>query len=236
MTESELSARLEAFAAAARKMGDYGLMRCSSGNLSWRLDDERMLVKSSRAWMADLTPEDISICRISDGEHLSGRRPSVEFNLHAGCLRVRPEMDVVLHFQTPAATALACSKNLAEIDFFVIPEIPFYIGPIGLVPYVFPGTPQLAEAVTGVMQTHDMAILANHGLVTIGRDFADVTQKAAFFELACDLILRAGPQVRTLTPDAVSELRSACARTLPRRYVQEGLQGNRPAGPRRHRC
>lgn len=206
MIEPELSARLEAFAAAARKMGAYDLMRCSSGNLSWRLDAEHMLVKSSRAWMADLTTDDISVCRIADGHHLSGRKPSVEFNLHAGCLRVRPEMDVVLHFQTPAATALACSKNLSDVNFFVIPEIPYYIGPIGIVPYILPGTPQLADAVTEVMRTHDMAVLANHGLVTIGRDFADALQKATFFELACDLILRTGAQLQPLSPEAVEEV------------------------------
>lgn len=216
MTDHELSARLESFAAAARKMGEYALMRCSSGNLSCRLDSERMLVKSSRAWMVELTPGDISVCRISDGQHLSGRKPSVEFNLHAGCLRVRPEMEVVLHFQTPAATALACSRNLVETNFSVIPEIPYYIGPIGIVPYILPGTPELAEAVTHVMRTHDLAVLMNHGLVTIGRDFQDVIQKAIFFELACDILLRTGKEIQPLTPEAIAvslELGRGASRT-----------------------
>jgi ribulose-5-phosphate 4-epimerase/fuculose-1-phosphate aldolase len=201
------AAQLEDFAAAARKMGSYGLMRCSSGNLSRRLDAERMLVKSSRSWMADLTADDISVCRIADAQHLSGRKPSVEIGFHAGCLRVRADINVVLHFQTPAATALACSKNLREINFFAIPEMAYYIGPIGIVPYILPGTAELASAVTGTMRTHDLAVLTNHGLVTVGKDFDDVIQKATFFELACDIILRAGSNLQPLTPAAIAALR-----------------------------
>ena len=40
----------------------YGLVH-SSGNLSWRIDDERMLVTASKTWMAELTPEAVAAVR-----------------------------------------------------------------------------------------------------------------------------------------------------------------------------
>ena len=97
---------LESFVAAARRCAAYGLMRCSSGNLSCRLDGQRMLVKASRAWMSDLTTNDVAVCRIGDGAPLNGKTPSVEIGFHSGILRGRPDVNVVLHFQTPAATTL----------------------------------------------------------------------------------------------------------------------------------
>lgn len=197
-----------AFAAAARKVAAYGLVRCSSGNLSCRLDDDRLLVKASRAWMAELSPDDIALCRIADGAALSDTRPSVEIGFHAGVLRVRPEMNVVLHFQSPAATALACRADLAAINFFVIPEIPYYIGPIAVVPYILPGSKELAEAVTAALRTHDLAILANHGQVTCAKTFDEAIQKAAFFEFACDLLLRAEGKLQPLSSQAVASLRN----------------------------
>ena len=43
-------------------------------------------------------------------------------------------------------------RDLEKINFFVVPEIPFYIGPIGIVPYIMPGTRELADAVTSAMK------------------------------------------------------------------------------------
>lgn len=201
-------AQLQAFACASRRAASYGLMRCSSGNMSFRLDADRMLVKASRCWMSDLTENDIALCRIADGSPLNGKKPSVEIGFHAGVLRGRPDVNVVLHFQSPAATTLACSEP-QRIDYFAIPEIPYYIGPIGIVPYILPGSPALAVAVVEAMRDHDLAVMANHGLVTAGKDYDDTIQKAVFFELACDIILRAGPSLRPLSPQAAAELGAA---------------------------
>ena len=169
--------------------------------MSQRIDDQRMLITASRTWLGTLTAEDVSVLRISDGELLSGRKPSVEIGIHTGSLRARPEMDVVLHFQTPAATTLACRPD--EVDYFVIPEIPYYIGRIARVPYIMPGTAELAAAVTAAIADHDMVQLSNHGQVTVGRDFAHAIQNAAFFELACEIILGGGTAMSAADANAL---------------------------------
>jgi ribulose-5-phosphate 4-epimerase/fuculose-1-phosphate aldolase len=197
---------IDTFVTAARRVGAMGLARCSSGNLSWRIDGERMLVTASKAWMADLTADQVVLCRVADCEPLAGGRPSIETRFHAGILRARPEMNVVLHFQSPAATTLACS-DLEGVDLNVIIEVPFYIGPVAVVPYLPPGSQELADAVVAAMAEHDMAQLRNHGQVTVGRDLDDAIQRAAFFELACDVVLRAGDRVRPLSGEAVEALR-----------------------------
>ncbi len=198
---------LEAFAAASRKAARYGLMRCSSGNLSWRLDDGLMLVKASRSWMSDLTADDIAVCRIETGEPINDRKPSVEIGFHAGVLRTREDVNVVLHFQAPFATTLVCSDPSA-VNYFAIPEIAYYIGPIGIVPYILPGTKELAAEVMRVMKNHNLAQLTNHGQVTVGRDFDEAIQRAVFFELACEVIVRAGERLKPLSAEAVALLRA----------------------------
>jgi len=208
-----IPATFEQFAAAARKCAAMGLIRCSSGNLSCRLDAQRMLVKASRAWMSELTEDEVALCRIADGASLNGKTPSVEIGLHAGVLRTRPDCNVVLHFQSPAATTLACRRDLGQIGFSVIPEIPYYVGPIGIVPYILPGTPELADAVVEAMRDHDLAVLASHGQVTVGNDFDEAIQRAVFFELACELIVRGGERIEPLPQDAIDQLRSASRRS-----------------------
>ena len=200
--------RLNAFIEAAHRVAEHGLVRCSSGNLSCRLDGEHMLMTASRSWMSNLTAGQVAVCRIADAACVNGLRPSVEIGLHAGVLRERPGIGVVLHFQSPFATTLACSDPSA-MGYSVIIEVPYYIGPVAVVPYFPPGSGELAEAVTAAMRHHDVAMLQNHGQVTAGSDFDDAIQRAVFFELACEIIVRAGRHVRPLPEEAARALRDA---------------------------
>lgn len=195
------------FIRTCRDAAARGLLACSSGNLSRRLDGGRMLVTRTRSWLGDVGPEDVAVCSLADGASLNGVRPTVEVRFHAGILRARPELNVVLHFQSPCATTLAC-RSLARVNFDVIPEIPFYIGPIARVPFRLPGSPALADVVVRAMTAHNLAILANHGQVTAAVDFAHAIQNAVFFELACRIILDSGARLRPLPAAAVRRLRN----------------------------
>jgi ribulose-5-phosphate 4-epimerase/fuculose-1-phosphate aldolase len=198
--------QLEDFVAACHRVASFGLVRCSSGNLSWRVNEEYMLITATRSWMAEITREQVAVCRISNGDVLNEKKPSAENGFHFGILRERSDVNVVLHFQSPFATALACSWR-EQKNFFVIPEIPYYIGQIAVVPYLDPGSNALAKEVISAMKEHDLVILKNHGQVTVGKSFDDVIQKASFFELACEIILRTGDQVQFLSQDAIVYLR-----------------------------
>jgi ribulose-5-phosphate 4-epimerase/fuculose-1-phosphate aldolase len=200
------------FMRAAHAAGHHGLVLASSGNLSWRIDDERMLITATSCWKSDLTRAQIAVCRLSDGASLNGVKPSVETGFHRGILCARRDANVVLHFQSPYATTLACSRQLNLGRFFIVPEIPFYIGPVAAVPYRDPGSAALAKLVVHAMRDHNLVILRNHGQVTLGRDFHETLQRAIFFELACGIILRAGAQLRPLSRAAVTSLFQRAAR------------------------
>ncbi len=100
---------LEEFVAACHRVASYGLVRSSSGNLSWRVSEEHMLITATRSWMGELTREQIAICRISDGAVLNEKKPSAGNGFHFGILHERSDVNVVLHFQSPYVTAIACS-------------------------------------------------------------------------------------------------------------------------------
>lgn len=197
---------LESLAQAARQVGALGLSLCSSGNLSGRLDQEHLLIKASRGWMANLAADDVAICRLADGVCLNGLRPSVETGLHRGILQQRPEVNVVLHFQSPFATALCCRQPRVS-NFDVTPEVPYYIGPVAWVPYILPGSPELAQAVTQAMLKHNLAMLESHGQVTVGKTYEEAIQRAAFFEMVCAIIVRNGPALRILKDEDAQTLR-----------------------------
>ena len=188
-------------------MGDAGLTLCSSGNLSWRLAADEALVSSTGSWLPELTADKVTLCRISDGAVLEGRKPSMESTFHLGVMRAREDVNVVLHFQSKYATAVACMKR-KPADFNVTAEVPCYLGrEIPVLPYFRPGSPELAAAVTEAMRDHDCVLLSNHGQVVCGKDFDDAFQKAMFFEMACGIIVNAGAgNYNTLTAAEIDDL------------------------------
>jgi Ribulose-5-phosphate 4-epimerase and related epimerases and aldolases len=195
------------FTDQARRVGCVGLQLCSSGNLSWRVEEDTALVSGTGSWLPRLTADKVAVCSISKGEPISGAKPSMESSFHLGVLRQRKDVNVVLHFQSEYATAVACMKN-KPTDFNVTAEVPCYCGrEIPVIPYFRPGSPELAKAVTEALTNHDTALLSKHGQVVCGKDFDDAFQKAVFFEMACRIIVQAGPgNYLTLTPEEIDDL------------------------------
>ncbi|MFA8342732.1 MAG: class II aldolase/adducin family protein, partial [Rhodothermaceae bacterium] len=196
--ESSIKKSINEFVNAAKMVGRYGLLNCSSGNMSQRLSDDKVLLSKSGSWLAELTDEEVSLCELSSGEILNDKKPTVENLFHRGIMEQREDVNTILHFQSPYATIIACSCK-SYFNFNVIAEIPLYIGNIETVPYLVPGSAELADAVVNAAKESDMIIMKNHGLVTVGKDYRDVIQKARFFELACEIMINSNGQVNYLS-------------------------------------
>lgn len=200
---------MEQFAAAAHRVGQYGLTVCSSGNLSWRIAEDEALLSGTGSWVPELPLNKIAHVRISTGEVLNGVRPSMECGFHLGVMRERPEVNVVLHFQSPYATTVACMEQ-TPVNFNVTAELPYHVGAeIPQIPYHRPGSPELAAAVIEAMRDHNTVLLRKHGQVTCGKDFNQALERAMFFELACRVIVQSGGHYTTLTQAEIDNLMSA---------------------------
>ncbi|MDD4873272.1 MAG: class II aldolase/adducin family protein [Kiritimatiellae bacterium] len=197
---------IKEFITAAHNVAAQGLVVGGSGNMSWRVNDGLMLITTTASSMAGLSEKDVAVCRIEDGVTLNMKKPSKEIGFHAGILRKRADVNAVLHFQSPWATTIAC-RNPQIKNFYVIPEIPYYIGPVSVVPYLIPGSKQLADAVTSALMKHEMAILRNHGQVVVGLNLDQVIANAVYFEMACHVILGTGGKVQYMSKSDIADLR-----------------------------
>lgn len=201
----DIKALTREFVRQARRIGDAGLTICSSGNLSWRIG-ENALVSATSSWVPELTEDRVALVRISDGEVLNGVRPSMESTFHLGVMRERPDVNVVLHFQSTYATTVAC-MDPRPTNFNVTAEIPLHVGrEIPVIPFCRPGSPELAKAVMEAMKDHNSVLLAKHGQVVCGKDFDQAFERAMFFEMACRIVLTAGKECTFLTDDEIEDL------------------------------
>ena len=200
--------QIEEFVSQARRVGAAGLTICSSGNLSWRLDNDEVLLSGTGSWVPELTPDRVSVCRLSTGEVLNGIRPSMESVFHMGVMRCRPDVNVVLHFQSPYATAVACMDQRPD-NFNFTAEMALHVGDeIPMIPYFRPGSPELAEHVISALSDHNSAMLLKHGQVVCGKDFDQAFERAMFFEMGCRIAVLNGANVNPLTTAEIADLES----------------------------
>ena len=196
---------IQEFVAQAHRVGELGLTICSSGNLSWRIGD-KALISGTGSWVPSLREEQVSVCDVATGEVLNGVKPSMESVFHLGVMRERPDVGVVLHFQSPYATQVACSEVRPK-SYNVTAEVPLHVGRvIPEIPFYRPGSPELAEAVVNALRDRNSALMLKHGQVVCGKDFDDVIQRAMFFEMACRICVLADMHPAVLTEEEVDAL------------------------------
>ncbi|MHB1224333.1 MAG: class II aldolase/adducin family protein, partial [Gemmatimonadaceae bacterium] len=224
---AEIAAAASAAAAmvdAGRRLAAAGLIAGPDGNLSVRLGGDRVLVTPAGAGKGTLEPGDLVVVdmdgRVVDGDD----RPSSELAVHLAIYRARADARAVVHAHPPTATGFA----LAGEDFMapLLPEIILQMGGVPLVPYSTPGSSALADAVAGAVGSHEAALLANHGAVTLGATLELALQRMESLEHAARIILTARLVGRAipLTPEqvqALHALREAARRDGASTFAQE---------------
>ncbi len=191
-----------------RRVYERFFVAANDGNISARLGNEAMLVTPTGVSKGFMSPEDILKIRL-DGEILyvgPGRRPTTETPMHLAIYRTRADVHAVLHTHAPAATAFALTG--VRLDEPMLPEVLVFTGPVAMVPYAFPGTEELPQAMAPYLADHDVFLLANHGAVTLGRTLEEAYFQMERLELFARIRLAAlalGP-VRLLPPEEVARL------------------------------
>jgi L-fuculose-phosphate aldolase len=155
-------------ALCCRQLAASGLIAGRDGNLSVRIGKERVLVTPTACIKALVTPRDMVEVDLGGRPRGHGsRKPTSELDLHLRILRHRPDVLAVVHAHPPAATAFAVAGE--AIPGNLLPELIFVVGPVPLVPFGKPGTPELGDRVVPFLEGHNALLLANHGAVTLGR-------------------------------------------------------------------
>lgn len=162
--------------AIGKWMYDRGFIVACEGNVSVRLDEERILATPTCMNKGMLEPEDLVITDLR-GHQLAGERKlSSEIAMHLLFYRMRPDVNAICHAHPPTATGFAAAGR--ALDQALLPEVIIGLGKIPLVRYATPGTAELSGALEPLVPHYDALLLANHGAVTCGPDLL-----TAFFRM-----------------------------------------------------
>ncbi len=209
-----------------RELYEAELITATGGNVSARIPDRaggegsaggkgsaggqgigECWITPSRLFKGDLAPE--VMVRIDlEGKSLDAgsRSPSSEWDVHCAIYRAKPEAKAVVHAHAPNATILANTG----LPFLPISTEAAFFGNIPRVPFIMPGTHELAVAVEEAISDSWAVLMVNHGLIVAGRtlrsaaDMVEIIERSAEIMLGCRAV---GEEPPVLPDDVVETLR-----------------------------
>lgn len=149
--------------AVGRKLWDRAYVDGNGGNISVRLEGDRVLCTPTMVSKGDLEPGDLCVVDL-EGKALAGSRARTsELLLHLAIYNANPRAQAVLHCHPPYATAWALTGCAPPSGY--LSEYEIFIGPAAIAPYETPGTQAFADSVLPFVHEHNTILLANHGVV-----------------------------------------------------------------------
>ncbi len=194
----------EAVLATGRDMARKGLVVGSSGNVSMRLGEgqELLAITPSGKYYDELQADDIQVIDF-EGEPVEGDLlPSVETLMHVAAYRARPDVGAFVHTHSVYASVLAVAR--LELPPVIDEIVASVGGEVRVAEYAFPSTEELADNVAAALDERNAALLANHGLVGVGKDLREALAVCEMVERAAHIYLMARALDRVnLLPDEV---------------------------------
>ncbi|VYU12528.1 class II aldolase/adducin family protein [Peptoniphilus gorbachii] len=171
--------------AYGKKLLDKKLVAGTSGNLSLRGQADDIYITPSGMNYLEITENDIVKINFK-GEILEGdKKPSSEWMMHVEIYKNYPNYNAIVHTHSPIATAFAVSRK--KIPLILIEMKPFLGGEIEVAPFKPSGSLELAKSLIPYLKKSNSCLLANHGVVSCGRNIESAFLSAEYVEDAAKI-------------------------------------------------
>jgi L-fuculose-phosphate aldolase len=154
--------------AIGRLLWDKELASGLNGNISVRIDEERILLTAHSSCLGLLQEKDILLMKL-DGQMLEEGRVSTEKLMHTEVYKNFPDAKAVIHTHTTYTNAFYMNNAIFEPATF---EAKCYLGKIQSVEQ---STPAVTDAVPVIakLKSNNIVVLRHHGVVAMGKDLFD---------------------------------------------------------------
>lgn len=152
----------------AKRLYQKGMSPSTSGNISLKADDNKILITASGTCLNDMDDNDIILIDY-DGNTIEGaKKPSSEKIMHSEIYTQRDDINAIIHCHCPVLTAFAVAG--LPMKKAILPDFALLFEEVPIVPYFCPSTIELAQAVAQEFKNNKNAVLMkNHGII-LGSD------------------------------------------------------------------
>ena len=176
----------------AQKLIATGLNKGTAGNASVRCEGGFLVTPSGMA-VEDMSASSMIKMQF-DGSYEAEKiqpniKPSSEWRFHCDILKSRPEINAVIHTHSMFATTLAClHKDIPPFHYMIAVT---GADTIRCAPYALFGSQALSDNALAALIDRKACLLANHGMIALGRDLGDALAVTIEVENLCEQYWRA---------------------------------------------
>ncbi len=143
------------------------MLSAADGNISYKIDDNRILITPSGIAKAFMKPEDMAVITINN-EIISGK-PSSERLMHLEVYKACPKAKSVIHAHPVTAIAWSIAQpDIKKLPSDCLSEVILATGDIPFADYARPGTQNMGEVLKPFLPQHRAIILKRHGAIAWG--------------------------------------------------------------------
>jgi len=153
----------------ARQLNQKGLVTAKSGNISYKLDDEKILITVHDSYLGYLEDEDILLTGLKGNNYRNSSKGTSEQLMHVSIYNKFEDAKVVLHAHSPFTTAFF--HYFKELETFSY-ETKFYLGKITALEQNTPTVTEI-KPLLGALEKSNIVVLKHHGVVAMGKDFKE---------------------------------------------------------------
>ncbi len=177
----------------------------SDGNVSIRLDENRVLATPTMTSKGRMTEDGLAITDM-DGNALNENKASSELAMHLLIYKMRPDIHAVCHAHPPHGTAFSVAGLAIEQP--ILSEVILTLGCVPLTDYGTPSTDELTESMKPFVPHHNALLMANHGAVAYGKDLWEAWDRMETLEHTAKIAIlsRALGNTNNLPSDAIEKL------------------------------
>lgn len=188
----DLAQATDAILAAGRRLGARGLISAGEGNLSVRLDDERLAITPRGRRKDELGLDDIVVVTMGaangDARSRSGHGPSSDLAIHLAVHGARPDIGAMAHAHLPASMGLTLAGEIP--DPAALPETALLLPHLPFVPFGEMGSDELAARIAvafadGAEPLPGVVLLERHGAYAVGPDVRRAIDRLELLEVLC---------------------------------------------------
>ncbi len=187
-----ITAATDAIIRAGRRLGARGLISAGEGNISVRLDADRLLVTPTGRRKDELDPGDLVVVWLGHAEReatsRSGLAPTSDLAIHLAVHAARPDIGAVAHAHLPASMALTLAGEVPDPS--ALPETALFLPRLPYLALGVPGSDELAGRIAAALTDPPepfaaAVLLERHGAVAVGANADQAVDRLELVEVLC---------------------------------------------------
>lgn len=167
---------------AGVKLDRYGLIALSGGNVSCKVDEDKILVTPSGMIYEDLVADDIILMDLSGKVIEGNRKASVDTKALLYIYNNMPEIKAVIHTHQPYATALGLVQDEFKCNLTTLANATK--GSVNVCPFSSAASEQMGIEAVENLKGKLAVILKHHGVIAVGNSLKEALYSCIYLEEA----------------------------------------------------